>query len=77
MNEVERKIYSLWKEILDVNSIPIDTSFFEIGGNSLNAVKLLGAIEETFDININISDIFEMKTIKKLAELIGKREKKK
>ncbi|UPW84182.1 non-ribosomal peptide synthetase [Lysinibacillus sp. Ag94] len=76
MNEVESKIYSLWKEILDVNSIPIDTSFFEIGGNSLNAVKLLGAIEETFDININISDIFEMQTIKKLAELIGKREKK-
>lgn len=76
MNEIEGKIYSLWKKILDINSISIDTSFFEIGGNSLNAVKLIGGIEEAFNININISDIFEMNSIEKLAKLIETREKK-
>ncbi|NRG45191.1 AMP-binding protein, partial [Bacillus sp. CRN 9] len=76
MNEIESKINSIWKEILDINSIAIDVSFFEIGGNSLNAVKLLGEIEEAFNININISDIFEMNTIERLAKLIEKKEEK-
>lgn len=76
MNEIESKINSIWQEILDINSIAIDVSFFEIGGNSLNAVKLLGEIEEAFNININISDIFEMNTIERLAKFIEKKEEK-
>ncbi|MBQ0741113.1 hypothetical protein J9332_43275, partial [Aquimarina celericrescens] len=42
-NKIEEKLVEIWKEVLSftekqiVNAIPLDVSFFEIGGDSLRA----------------------------------------
>ena len=39
-NEREEKLQEIWQEILNIEEISIDDSFFEKGGNSLNLMNL-------------------------------------
>jgi amino acid adenylation domain-containing protein len=69
-NDTERKLVELWKEVLCLDVIGIDSSFFELGGDSLAAiklqVKLLG-----YNWNIKIQDLYKYSTIRALSEKIA------
>ena len=66
-NEVEKKLVEIWQEVLGLNNIGINNNFFEIGGDSLSAIKLLNLINIKFNMQISIKAIFDMPTIEELA----------
>lgn len=66
-NEVEKKLVEIWQEVLGINNIGINQNFFEIGGDSLSAIKLLNLINIKFNMQITIKAIFDMPTIQDLA----------
>lgn len=68
-NYVQEKLVELWKEILNIQSIGIDNSFFELGGDSLAAIKLQVKLLE-FNWNFKIQDIYKYNTIRALSEKI-------
>ncbi|MBU8567942.1 amino acid adenylation domain-containing protein [Virgibacillus pantothenticus] len=76
-NEMESTIVSMWREILKVNKeIGIHDDFFELGGQSLNVISLVGKLHKEFNIRIPIRDIFTLSTVSKLAEhIVNAREK--
>lgn len=45
ITETERQLVLLWKRVLNVSSIGIDDSFFNLGGDSLTAVRLMLEME--------------------------------
>jgi acyl carrier protein len=45
-------------------------NFFDLGGNSLMAIKLFSQIEKIFQINLPISAIFQAPTIEELAKIL-------
>lgn len=69
-NETENKLLQIWKEILGLDKISVVDKFFDIGGNSLNALELVAGIKKKFNVNIGIRQIFEMPSIKEQAEYI-------
>ena len=69
-NELENKVLSIWKSVLELEEISIVDKFFDIGGNSLNALELVAEIKKKFNIEIGIRQIFEMPSIKEQAEYI-------
>ncbi len=71
-NETESKIAAIWKEVLSLNSVGVNNPFFEIGGNSLSAIRILSRIYKTFGTEISIKDFFEHATVRKLSEHIQK-----
>ena len=72
--ELENKILNIWKSILSINEISIDDNFFDIGGDSLCALKMqLELMKE--NININYGDIFQNNTIHNLADFIENKNK--
>lgn len=72
--ELEHKILSIWKSILSIGEISIDDNFFDIGGDSLCALKMqLELMKE--NINVNYGDIFVNNTIHNLAEFIEGQDK--
>ncbi|WGL60023.1 amino acid adenylation domain-containing protein [Pigmentibacter sp. JX0631] len=68
--ENERKLYTEFKKVLQIENFGIDSNFFRIGGNSLKAVQIVTHLAKEFDIEV--SDIFHHKTIRNVAKNIKK-----
>ncbi len=74
-DEVEEKLENVWREILKLEApAGIDDNFFESGGHSLKASRLLARIHKEFDVEIPLADIFKTSTIRGLAAYIRRRE---
>jgi amino acid adenylation domain-containing protein len=71
-DEMEKELVKMWAEVLSVESekIGIDTDFFDLGGNSLKAIILVSRIKKTFSANVSLEDIFNIQTIRGLAQSI-------
>ncbi len=78
-NSVEEKLTVIWADILekDQNAISIDDFLFELGGQSLNVIRMSSRIHKEFNISIPITVIFELSTIRRIAEYIEKESKTK
>ncbi|MDJ0567732.1 MAG: condensation domain-containing protein [Pleurocapsa sp. MO_192.B19] len=70
-NALELRLTKLWSEILDNQQIHLQDNFFEVGGSSLLAFRLIGEIENSFGKKLPLSALLEAPTIEKLAKLIS------
>jgi amino acid adenylation domain-containing protein len=68
--EVEKQLASLWCELLQLDEIGVDDSFFDLGGNSLAAVRMVRQYHARFGREIPAVKVFQHPTIAKLAELL-------
>ncbi len=75
-NHTEYKLIELWKQILKINSISIDYNFFDLGGNSLLATRLVISIENTFNKKLSLLEIFKTPTVRQIAEKLQQTENK-
>ena len=66
----ERKVEAIWQQILGLDTVGIDTLFANLGGDSLRAIKVLGAIYRETGIELRITDFFAARTIRGLAALL-------
>ncbi|MGB7605272.1 MAG: amino acid adenylation domain-containing protein, partial [Lutisporaceae bacterium] len=71
-NEIEKKLISIWSEVLGVEKIGINDNFFELGGHSLKAIKIVSIIQRELMVEISVGDIFRNPTVRELGEYIGK-----
>lgn len=65
-NEKENKIYQKIKELLKIEEFSIMDNIFELGMDSLSAIELA-----TF-LNIDVQDIYNNKTVRKIANITDK-----
>ncbi|MCP4154004.1 MAG: AMP-binding protein, partial [bacterium] len=77
-NPVEHRLVDIWAEELKLekDSISIDADFFQMGGHSLLAIKLIAKIHKYFDIKLTLGKIFLAPTVRELAHRIGETGKK-
>ena len=68
--ETEKTVATLWTELLKVEGVGIEDDFFDLGGQSMTAVGLVARLRAAFDLNIELSTLFERPTIAGLAEAI-------
>jgi surfactin family lipopeptide synthetase A len=66
-NATERKLVSLWEDVLGVRPISVTTSFFDLGGRSLLAARLFTRILRTFGKELPLSILFRSPTVELLA----------
>lgn len=75
LSETERRLVDIMKEIVPdetVNAIEVSsqTSFFELGGNSLLLVKLQTLINTQFNLELSLFDLFGAATLSAMAAKI-------
>jgi len=70
VDEVERMLRDAWASVLGRSDIGTDQNFFEIGGNSLDAMRLFAHIARTLGLDLRLSTLLEAPTIAGLAEII-------
>ena len=67
-----REIGNIWKRFLGEETIfDIDSSFFESGGNSMLAVRMLAQVMAQYEIQLDLEPFFKEPTIKILGELVA------
>jgi acyl transferase domain-containing protein/thioesterase domain-containing protein/acyl carrier protein len=66
----EHALAAIWSELVGVQQIGVLDDFFDLGGNSLVAVRLFAAIKKHFRVALPLSTLFEAPTIRQLAALL-------
>ena len=72
-NDIERTLVGFWEELLGVDQVGVEDSFFDLGGHSLIAVRLFSMIKKAYRTEFPISVLFEAPTIGRCAALIAER----
>lgn len=75
-NEMEQELCMLFEKVLAVDKAGTADDFFDLGGHSLKATRLINKIESEFGIRLQISELFKFPTVKQLAGLIVGKEQK-
>ena len=73
-NETERRLVEIWKEILLIDEIGVNQDFFELGGQSLLAMRIIGRMRREFRLekaDLPFRALFENPTIETFAEFIA------
>ncbi len=65
--EFETMLHVIWAEVLGLESVGVTTSFHDMGGHSLTAIRLVNRINETFELELAANTIFRFPTIRGLA----------
>lgn len=71
---VERVMVDIWKDILGIAEIGIHDSFFDLGGHSLSATRVVTRIREIFQLDFPLRLIFQSSTIEELAHALQESE---
>lgn len=65
---IEETLARLWREVLKLEQVGIRDSFFDLGGHSLIAIKLVTRIRTEFNVELSLADFFTVLTIEALGQ---------
>ncbi|MFF2546257.1 phosphopantetheine-binding protein [Kitasatospora sp. NPDC058063] len=67
LGPVEEAVHALWCEVLELPEVGATRSFFDLGGHSLIAVRLLNEVRERLELQLPLATFFRTPTIRGLA----------
>jgi len=67
---LEQHLARLWTDLLNLDRVGVHDNFFELGGQSLSAIQLVHQIDQTLNVNLSSTALFEAPTIAQLIPLI-------
>jgi amino acid adenylation domain-containing protein/FkbM family methyltransferase len=68
--ETERALAAIWAELLHVPNVGVNDDFFDLGGQSLVAIRAVARIRDAFSVDLSLRNMFEQPTLRGLAELV-------
>jgi acyl carrier protein len=66
----QARLCELWETLLRVDEIALDDEFYDLGGHSMLAFRLLDRVRESFAVELPVEALFEDMTVRGLAERI-------
>lgn len=64
---IEQTIASVWADVLDLDKVGIHDNFFDLGGHSLQATRVMARLREPLQFDVPLRLFFEKPTIAELA----------
>nr|WP_082947556.1 non-ribosomal peptide synthetase [Mycobacterium sp. E2479] len=68
---VEQMLADIYTAVLRVDGFGADESFFDLGGDSLSALKVVAAINAVFDGGVSLRTLFEAPSVRALSRRLG------
>lgn len=70
LTKAERILAILWSDVLKIEEIKAEESFFLLGGDSLSALEILQQIRTVLCVEVSLNDFFAHPTIAQLAIIV-------
>src|SRR5260221_2178558 len=74
-NETEAKLAAIWQDLLGLECVGINDNFFEIGGHSLLAMRVISVIRRELNVELSIRNLFVYPSIIDLGAYLDKQNK--
>ncbi|MFH8609694.1 amino acid adenylation domain-containing protein [Streptomyces sp. NPDC018029] len=71
-SDAEAEIAAVWREVLGTGDFGVRDNFFVIGGDSVRAVAVVGALRRE-GYRVTVRDVFEHRTVEAFARILGPR----
>ncbi len=65
--ELEGAIAAVWQELLGISRVGVDDNFFQLGGDSLLAIRLLSRLRHELGVELSLMDFSTSATVRRLA----------
>jgi yersiniabactin nonribosomal peptide synthetase len=66
----ERAVAEIWQDLLQVAEVSRDTGFFELGGDSLTAIRVAQRLDRRFGVELTLRQLFDHPTLAQVAALV-------
>ncbi len=76
-NPVEQELARLWSEVLSLDRVGIRDNFFDLGGHSLAATRVVTRVVKTFRVEVPLQALFAAPTVAEMAAVITAHQEKK
>ena len=71
VSDIQEQIKKIWQEILETEEdIDVNETFFELGGNSMLASVLIEGINDIYNCEMQLMDIYSYNTIAEMSEFV-------
>lgn len=74
-NRMESQLAQKWAELLQLDQVGIDDTFFDLGGNSLLSIQLIAQLEKELRIQIPVVKFYQYPTIRLLSQFLQQNQK--
>jgi amino acid adenylation domain-containing protein len=71
---VESALAEIWAQVLGLERVGVHDNFFDLGGHSLLLMQLHGKLNEKFQTDISLVDLFEYSTVYAQAKWLSKQK---
>ncbi|MDH6196197.1 amino acid adenylation domain-containing protein [Mycobacterium frederiksbergense] len=68
----EHIVAGIYAEVLGLERVGVDDSFFDLGGDSLSAMRVIAAINKSLDTHLAVRVMFDAPSVRTLARQVGK-----
>lgn len=68
---VETQLARIWQDLLGLSQVGVETSFFDLGGDSLTVLQMAAQVREAYDVRLDLRRMFEDPTVAQLARMVS------
>ena len=68
---LRRSVAGIYAQVLGLERVGVDDSFFDLGGDSLSAMRVIAAVNTALDADLSVRAVFEAPTVAGLALRVG------
>jgi acyl carrier protein len=69
--DTEQALAAIWRDLLGVASVGVHDNFFDLGGNSLLALVMVGRVEAELGRSIPLASLFEGPPLREVARWLA------
>lgn len=68
---IEDTIASIWTDVMGHEPIDVHDHFYDLGGESLQALRIMARIRKTFDVDVDLQSLLEAPTVAEMAGTVA------
>jgi hypothetical protein len=70
MSRTEEIVAGIWRQVLGLETVVAHSNFWELGGYSIQATRVLTRLRRALDVDLRLPDFFAAPTVERLAQTV-------